>query len=71
MKSMQCPKCKSKEIVRIPGDIQPPSILSGAKPPSSFRVIRVTRFCCAACGYTELWVDDPADLKDLMKRFGF
>lgn len=71
MKNMQCPKCRSKEVVRLPGDIQPPSMLSGAKPPSSFKTIKVTRFCCSNCGFTEVWVNDPDDLKDLLKKYGF
>ncbi len=71
MKTMNCPKCRSNKIVRLPGDIQPPSMLSGAKPPSSLKKIPFTRYCCANCGYTEVWVDDPDDLKDLLKHYGF
>jgi len=68
---MQCPKCHGKEIVRLPGDIESPSVLSGAKPPSSFKTIKYTRYCCTHCGFTEVWVDDPEDLKKLLKRYGF
>jgi len=71
MKNMQCPKCQSREIVRLPGDIQPPSTLSGAKSASSLKTIKTTLYCCANCGFSEVWVDDPEDLKNLLKRFGF
>ncbi len=71
MKNLQCPKCRSQEIVRLPGDIQPPSTLSGAKPPSSFKTIHITHFCCTNCGFTETWVDDPDDLKNILTKFGF
>jgi predicted nucleic-acid-binding Zn-ribbon protein len=71
MKNLQCPKCQSNEIIRFPDDIQPPSRLSGAKPPSSFRSIPTTRYCCANCGYCETWVDDVKDLQKVLKKFGF
>jgi hypothetical protein len=71
MKYLQCPKCHANEIVRLPGDIQPDSTVSGAKSPSSLKTIKTTRYCCANCGFSEVWVDNPDDLKELMKRFGF
>ena len=71
MKNLQCPKCHSREMVRLPGDIQQPSTLSGAKSAASFKTIKTTLYCCANCGFSEVWVDDPEDLKDLLKRFGF
>lgn len=71
MKNMQCPKCHAHEIVRLPADIQPPAMLSGAKPPSSFKTINATVFCCTNCGYSERWVDDPKDLQELLKKYGF
>ena len=71
MKNLQCPKCHAKEIVRLPGDIQPDSTVSGAKSPSSLKTIKTTQYCCANCGFSEVWVDNPDDLKDLLKRFGF
>jgi len=71
MKNLLCPKCHSNEIVRLPGDIQSPSMLSGAKPPSSLRPIPITQYCCAKCGYIEAWVDDVEDLQEVLKKFGF
>jgi predicted nucleic-acid-binding Zn-ribbon protein len=71
MKNMHCPKCHSTEVIRLPGGIQPPSTLSGAKTPSSFKAINTTQYCCANCGYSEVWVDNPEDLKALLKKFGF
>ena len=71
MKNLQCPKCRSQEIIRLPGNIEPPAMFSGAKPPSSFKSINVTHYCCANCGFTETWVDNPEDLKVLLKKYGF
>ena len=70
MKNLNCPKCHSTNIVRIPGDIQPSAGLSGINPPAN-KAISFTRYCCANCGYIEAWVDDPQDLKDLLKKYGF
>jgi len=66
MKNLICPKCHSLEIIRVPESIQP-SIL----PSSGSRAIKLTRYCCTSCGYTESYVDDTNVLKQLMKRFGF
>lgn len=71
MKNMHCPKCQSSDVVRLPGGIQPPSTLGGSKSPSSFKTINTTQYCCANCGYSEVWVDNPDDLKALLKKFGF
>jgi len=71
MKNMLCPKCHTHEIVRIPGRIEPPSTLGGSKSPSAFKTIHTTQYCCANCGYSEVWVDNPDDLKALLKKFGF
>ena len=68
MKNMQCPKCHATKIVRLPDDIQPPPTLNGA---SSIKTIKATRYCCANCGYSEVWIDNPDDLKALLKKFGF
>lgn len=71
MRNMQCPKCRSKTIVRLPGDITLPPTVSGGKSPASVKTIKTTHYCCAHCGFTEVWVDNPDDLKDLLKKFGF
>jgi predicted nucleic-acid-binding Zn-ribbon protein len=71
MKILQCPKCRSDQIVRLPEDVQPSPVLSGAKSPASHKAIKATRYCCANCGYSEVWVDNPEDLKDLLRKFGF
>ncbi|MFN2302183.1 MAG: hypothetical protein ACK2TV_00480 [Anaerolineales bacterium] len=71
MKNLQCAKCHSTEVIRLPGNIQPPAMLSGAKLPSSFKTVMVTYYCCTNCGYSEVWVDNPDDLKEIMKKYGF
>jgi len=71
MKILRCPKCHTQEIVRLPADITPTAMLSGSKHSSSFKRINATRYCCSNCGYSEVWVDDPHDLKELLQKFGF
>ena len=71
MKNLQCPKCRSVEVIRLPEDLQAPTMISGAKPPSSYKPIKVTRYCCANCGYTEVWANEPDDLKNLLSEYGF
>ncbi len=67
-----CPKCGSKEIVRIDG-------LGGAFGANgnvirmgmmSSSAIPVTRYVCISCGFTEEWVDIPEDRERLRERYG-
>ena len=60
-----CPKCESKEIVRIPGSYN-------WRLASSIRIgfmgidgILITRFVCAKCGFNEEWIEDLRDLATL------
>jgi len=54
------------DIIRIPEECQPTS-----SPFASMRAIKLTRYCCSTCGYTEVFVDEPNDLKRLAQSFGF
>ena len=65
----KCTKCGSPDVLRVPGGVGPSGVgnyvgvglLSAAK---------VTRFVCGQCGFTEEWIESPADLELLRKRFG-
>ena len=70
--SWTCPKCGSKDIVRVDG-------LGGAFGANgnvirmgmmSSSAIPVTRYVCISCGFTEEWVDIPEDRERLRERYG-
>ncbi len=69
--SYTCPKCSSRKILRIPG-------LAGAYGSGNnipmgmtvFSSIKVTRYVCRECGYSEEWIDYSEDLEKLKKKYG-
>ncbi len=60
-----CPKCGSREIVRINGYTDSygagNNIRTGA-----FTHINVNRYICCQCGFTEEWID-KSDLQKLVR----
>lgn len=53
-----CPKCHSNDIVRIDGSVG--SYGSGnniALGMTVFSYIKVNRYICCSCGFTEEWID--------------
>lgn len=60
-----CPKCRSHDIVRIEGSIGAHgagnNILLGA---TIFSAIKVQRYICCDCGYSEEWIDQK-DLEEV------
>ena len=64
-----CPKCDSREIIRVPG-------FRGGYGEGNFISIgifshaRVTRYVCAHCGYSEEWIESKKELDKLKKNFG-
>jgi len=66
-----CPKCSSPEIIRIPGELG--AYGSGNVIPMGmtiFSSIKVTRYLCGNCGFSEDWIDNPQDLKKIKDKFG-
>jgi len=66
-----CPKCNSHGIIRIPGIAG--AYGSGNNIPigkTIFSAIKVTRYLCGHCGFSEEWIDDPGDLEKLKDKFG-
>lgn len=65
-----CPKCHSSEIIKIPGNVgaygSGNNIFTGS---TIFSAVKVTRYLCASCGYTEEWIDNPSDIEKLKKRY--
>lgn len=69
--SKMCPKCRSTEIVRIPG--RSGGYGAGNNIPvgaTIFSAIKVTRYLCAACGFSEGWIDSSDDLAKLKEKYG-
>lgn len=71
MHTRQCPKCGSREIVRVPD--RPGRYASGNNIYTSrfenFGKIPVIRYVCADCGYTENWVESEADRAAVRRAF--
>ena len=66
-----CPKCNSREIMRIEGRMGGYS--GGNDIPAgsfSFRTVKVTRYLCGSCGFSEEWIDAPEDLHKLKEKYG-
>jgi hypothetical protein len=36
----------------------------------SFRTVKVTRYLCGSCGFSEEWIDSPEDLHKLKEKYG-
>ena len=59
MKNLRyCPKCQSTNIVRIDGNVgsygEGNNVMIGA---TIFSAIKVNRYICCHCGFTEEWID--------------
>ena len=65
-----CTKCHSSEIIRIPGNVGAygagNNIIAGR---TNFSAVKVTRYICASCGYTEEWIDNSIDIEKLKKYY--
>jgi predicted RNA-binding Zn-ribbon protein involved in translation (DUF1610 family) len=68
--SATCPKCASSDIVRIPGMLGAygagNNIVVGM---TIFSAVKVTRYLCASCGFTEEWVDAAADIIRIKSKY--
>lgn len=68
--SKSCPKCKSTDIVRIPGETRAygagNNITVGR---TFFSSIGVTRYLCASCGFCEEWVESAGDIATIKKKY--
>lgn len=68
--SKKCPKCQSSDIVRIPGEARlfgaGNNIIVGA---TIFGAVKVTRYLCASCGFSEEWIDSADDIASIKKKY--
>jgi predicted nucleic-acid-binding Zn-ribbon protein len=66
----QCPKCESKELLRIEG--QAGAHGAGNNIPvgwTIFSSVKVTRFLCTSCGFSEEWIESRDDIAKLVEKF--
>ena len=70
--SMRCPKCGSKNIVRISDN--PARYSSGNNIYLSrltlARKIPVIRYVCCGCGYVENWIEAESGLREIERAIG-
>ena len=64
-----CPKCNSTDILRIPGQVgaygSGNNISVGW---TIFSAVKVTRFLCADCGFSEEWIESLSDVEKLRDK---
>ena len=68
--SKTCPKCQSTEIIHIPGVARAfgagNNISAGA---TIFSSVKVTRYLCASCGFSEEWIELADDIAAIKKKY--
>lgn len=66
-----CPKCHSKDIVRVPDNahryLSHSIVITRA---ITVDRIPVVRYVCCGCGYIESWVENSTDIDKLKKELG-
>ena len=69
--SHTCPKCGSRDIVRIPD--HPSRYASGSNIYTTrytlLGKVPVIRYVCCGCGYVENWVDSPLELVQIHQTY--
>lgn len=64
-----CPKCGGREILTIPGWVEASG--SGNNIPvgwTNLSAVKVNRYLCCSCGYSEEWID-KADIPALVAKY--
>ncbi|NLL05624.1 MAG: hypothetical protein GX270_07530 [Clostridiaceae bacterium] len=66
----QCPKCNSTSLLKIPGKHTGYGsgniIFVGL---TALSAVKVTRFVCEQCGYSEEWIENKADIQKLANKY--
>lgn len=66
----QCTKCGSSSLLRIPGKHTGYGagniILVGL---TALNAVKVTRFVCEQCGYSEEWIESREDIQRLIAKY--
>ncbi len=66
-----CTKCNQNKILRIEGKIGAYGVGNNIRfGLTIFNAVKVTRYLCTGCGFSEEWIDDPASIAKLEEKFG-
>ena len=66
----KCPKCDSRNIVRIPSQTGGVGIGNNISIGSVFpTLVDVSRYLCSECGFVEEWIVDKEDIEKIVKIF--
>jgi hypothetical protein len=69
--SKACPKCRSTEVIRVPGEIGGYGAGNNIRVGMTFfSAVKVTRYLCGTCGFSEEWVDSSEEIAKVRKKFG-
>nr|WP_326184895.1 hypothetical protein [uncultured Oscillibacter sp.] len=66
-----CPKCGSRDIVRVPDDAH--RYLANSICITKLATVErvpVARYVCRGCGYVENWVETQGELERVKRAFG-
>lgn len=64
-----CPKCKGDDIIRIEGQSRAYGAGNNIQVGFTiFSAVKVHRYLCCSCGYSEEWIDKE-DIEKLKKKF--
>ncbi|MEO8147223.1 MAG: hypothetical protein ABI723_06280 [Bacteroidia bacterium] len=65
-----CPKCKTNDIIRIPGYSGPDGLGNNIRLGFfRFYSVKVTRYVCCNCGFSEEWIDNSNDIEKLKNKY--
>lgn len=65
-RTITCPKCGNHDILKIPGYAG--AYGCGNNIQLTFSAVKVHRYLCCGCGFSEEWVDKE-DISRLKKRY--
>ena len=69
MRSGSCPKCQSREVyVKSGGGLHTKGSAYGSQLLVKKALIDLVSYCCATCGYVELYAADQTDKRKPMSR---
>jgi len=65
-----CPKCGSRDLAHVPGEIGAHGVGNNIRTGFTiFSMVKVTRFVCLYCGFSEEWIESREDLDKIREKF--